>query len=49
VVMRRSNGDPAWRTVFYDIRPESFAWRSEPSGQTMTCARGGDEATRRLR
>ena len=39
VVMRRGNGDPNWRTVFYDIGPERFAWLSEPSGQTMVCER----------
>jgi hypothetical protein len=39
IVMRRAEGDPEWRVVFHDIGDDTFAWRSEPSGQTMTCAR----------
>jgi hypothetical protein len=39
VVMRRASGDPEWKVVFYDFTEGSFAWRNEPSGQTMSCTR----------
>lgn len=39
IEMRKTDEDPGWRTVFYDITPTTFDWMTEPSGGRMRCAR----------
>lgn len=39
IIMSQVDGNPDWRTIFYDIEKKRFEWRNEPSGQRMTCVR----------
>jgi dipeptidyl aminopeptidase/acylaminoacyl peptidase len=42
VVMARTEPDPEWKTVFYDITRTTFDWLTEPSGGRMRCERSID-------
>ncbi len=39
IVMTKTEHDPDWRTVFYNITNTSFDWLNEPSGGRMRCER----------